>query len=124
MKHLTRGLPLRDSHFKALMKAVVEMDRNLISQTDDRCLDVYLHKLTLLETRVTVMQPLRCDNEFRGDDFTKLAVQGILTRQSAVSCVSTVKTGLDVVSSVLTRSNLTETDNSFMEENMNRDGMG
>ncbi|KAI9180642.1 hypothetical protein LWI28_006878 [Acer negundo] len=138
-EHLLRALPLRDSHLRAFLRATIEMDLDLLSETDYHCLNLYLNKLTLMdfslnlvpESRVSVKKPIILSSDIAptmkndtctGDDFTKFAVEGFLKRQSAVSCISTVKTGLDILSSVIKHINLTDSDNSLIEEHLKRDG--
>ncbi|KAL5792688.1 hypothetical protein ACOSP7_001282 [Xanthoceras sorbifolium] len=138
-EHLIRALPLSNSHLRAFLRAIIEMDLNLLSETDFHCVNVYLNKLTLLDSsldwvpdsRVSVKEPIMPYSDIAptmksdtctGDDFTKFAVQGFLKRQSAVSCISTIKTGLDILSSVIKHSNLTESENSLIEEHLKQDG--
>ncbi|TXG63883.1 hypothetical protein EZV62_010877 [Acer yangbiense] len=138
-EHLLRALPLRDSHLRAFLRATIEMDLNLLLETDYHCLNLYLNKLTLMdsslnlapESGVSVKKPIILSSDITpttkndtctGDDFTKFAVEGLLKRQSAVSCISTVKTGFDILSSVIKHVNLTDSDNSLIEEHLKQDG--
>lgn len=51
-----------------------------------------------------------------GDDFTKYAVQEILKRQCAVSCISTVETGLDVLLNTIR--NRCDSDNNLLKKQL------
>ncbi|CAK7349335.1 unnamed protein product [Dovyalis caffra] len=135
LAHLFQILPLRDSNLKAFLTAVIEMDLDRISESEHDCLSVYLNKLKLqsaslnlvLERRgfekdsmvlsEEVSQTLNV-GKFTDDDLTELTLQEIFKRQSAVSCITTVETGLDVLSNAIRCSNGTESDHSLFEEQL------
>ncbi|XWS76204.1 hypothetical protein CRYUN_Cryun01aG0155500 [Craigia yunnanensis] len=47
LKHLLHNLPLRDSHLRAFLTAIIEMDRSDLSETEHDCLNANLNNLTL-----------------------------------------------------------------------------
>ncbi|XP_011011162.1 PREDICTED: uncharacterized protein LOC105115829 isoform X2 [Populus euphratica] len=133
LAHLFQTLPLRDSHLKAFLTAVIEMELERVSESEHDCLSVYLNKLKpwnpqldlILERRGFVKDSMVLSEEisqtvkfgkFSDDDLTKLTLQEVFKRQSAVSCISTVETGLDVLSNAIRCSSGTESDSSMLEE--------
>ncbi|KAF9669769.1 hypothetical protein SADUNF_Sadunf14G0142000 [Salix dunnii] len=133
LAHLFQTLPLRDSHLKAFLSAVIEMELEMISEPNHDCLSVYLNKLKLqnplldlvLERRGFVKDSMVLSEEISqtvrfgrstDDDLTKLTLQEVFKRQSAVSCISTLETGLDVLSNAIRYSSGTESDSSFLEQ--------
>jgi hypothetical protein len=136
---LFQTLPLRDSHLKAFLTAVIEMELERVSESEHDCLSVYLNKLKprtlqldlVLERRGFVKDSMVLSEEisqtvkfgkFSDDDLTKLTLQEVFKRQSAVSCISTVETGLDVLSNAIRCSSGTESDSSMLEEQLKLDG--
>ncbi|KAJ0112273.1 hypothetical protein Patl1_01711 [Pistacia atlantica] len=137
-EHFIHPLPLRDAHLSAYLRATVEMDLNELSKIEDDCLNMYLQKLMLLDSSLNLVQEPRgfVKDSFKSssdvappkkiekcttDDFTAFAVQGLSKRQSALSCISTIKTGLDVLSTAVKHSSWTEPDNSFSEEHLKQE---
>ena len=133
LAHLLQTLPLRDSHLKAFLTAVIEMELEMISESNHDCLSVYLNKLKpqnpqldlVLERRGFVKDSMVLSEEISqtvrfgrstDDDLTKLSLQEVFKRQSAVSCISTLETGLDVHSNAIRYSSETESDSSFLEQ--------
>ncbi|KAB1212065.1 hypothetical protein CJ030_MR5G024637 [Morella rubra] len=133
LEHLIHASPLRDAHLRALMTAIVEMDLYELSQTEHNCLNVYMNKLTLHHTLLVSVPDSRSfvkDNVIpspgvaqiknikndSGDDFTKYAVQEILKSQCAVSCISTVETGLDVLLNTIR--NRCDSDNNLLKKQL------
>ncbi|XP_034891465.1 uncharacterized protein [Populus alba] len=139
LAHLFQTLPLRDSHLKAFLTAVIEMELETVSESEHDCLSVYLNKLKprnlqldlVLERRGFVKDSMVLSEEisqtvkfgkFSDDDLTKLTLQEVFKRQSAVSCISTVETGLDVLTNAIRCSSGTESDSSMLEEQLKLDG--
>lgn len=139
LAHLLQTLPLRDSHLKAFLTAVIKMELEMISESNHDCLSVYLNKLKpqnpqldlVLERRGFVKDSMVLSEEISqtvrfgrstDDDLTKLTLQEVFKRQSAVSCISTLETGLDVLSNAIRCSSGTESDSSFLEEQLKLDG--
>ncbi|XP_031268871.1 uncharacterized protein LOC116127367 isoform X2 [Pistacia vera] len=137
-EHFIHPLPLRDAHLSAYLRATVEMDLNELSKIEDDCLNMYLQKLMLLDSSLNLVQepkgfvkdsfksssdvaPPKKIEKCTTDDFTAFAVQGLSKRQSALSCISTIKTGLDVLSTAVKHSSWTEPDNSFSEEHLKQE---
>lgn len=46
-ENLLHNLPLRDSHLRAVLTAIVEMDLSDLSSIEHDCLNAYLNKFTL-----------------------------------------------------------------------------
>ncbi|KAJ6674374.1 FANCONI ANEMIA GROUP F PROTEIN FANCF [Salix viminalis] len=101
LAHLLQTLPLRDSHLKAFLTAVIEMELEMISESNHDCLSVYLNKLKpqnpqldlVLERRGFVKDSMVLSEEISqtvrfgrstDDDLTKLTLQEVFKRQSAV----------------------------------------
>ncbi|KAJ6973837.1 hypothetical protein NC653_033993 [Populus alba x Populus x berolinensis] len=137
--YFPQTLPLRDSHLKAFLTAVIEMELETVSESEHDCLSVYLNKLKprnlqldlVLERRGFVKDSMVLSEEisqtvkfgkFSDDDLTKLTLQEVFKRQSAVSCISTVETGLDVLTNAIRCSSGTESDSSMLEEQLKLDG--
>lgn len=134
-EHFIRALPLSDAHLEAFLRAAIEMDLNELVDKEHDCLDVYLTKLTLLDSAVNLVQEPMGDSTMpssdialateidksTAEDFTHLAVQGFLQRQSAVSCISTVKSGLDILYSAIKRDSWISSNNSLVEEHLPQD---
>lgn len=134
-EHFIRALPLSDAHLEAFLRAAIEMDLNELMEKEHDCLNIYLSKLTLLDSTVNLVhEPMRDStmpsseiaptmeiDMSTAEDFAHLAVQGFLKRQSAVSCISTVKSGLNILSSVIKRDSWTSSDNSLVEVHLRQD---
>ncbi|KAL9436158.1 hypothetical protein AB3S75_022253 [Citrus x aurantiifolia] len=134
-EHFIRALPLSDARLEAFLRATIEMDLNELMEKEHDCLNIYLSKLTLLDSTVNLVhEPMR-DSTMpsseiaptmeidisTAEDFAHLAVQGFLKRQSAVSCISTVKSGLNILSSAIKRDSWTSSDNSLVEVHLRQD---
>ncbi|XP_035550592.1 uncharacterized protein LOC109010736 [Juglans regia] len=128
LEHLIHVLPLSDAHLRAFLTATIEMELDQLSGTENNCLDAYLNKLTLQKTSLI---PAPDRKGFMKDlvlsspdiapikDFTKYAVQEILKRRCAVSCISTVETGLDILSNAIRRRSLS--DNNLLNERLSEE---
>ncbi|XP_044493557.1 uncharacterized protein LOC123216938 isoform X2 [Mangifera indica] len=136
-EYFIHALPLRDAHLSAFLRATVEMDLDELSKMVDDCFNMYLKKLMLLDSSLDLVleprgfvkdsyksssdvSPLKKIDKCTAGDFTSFAVQGLSKRQSALSCISTVKAGLDVLSTAVKHSSCTRPYNSFSEENLNQ----
>ena len=101
-KHLLHNLPLRDSHLRAILTAIIEMDLSDLSETEHDCLNAYLNNLTLQNricTRDSItsspdVTPTMETENSGSDNFTKLAVQELFRRQSSMSCISSIEEGV------------------------------
>jgi hypothetical protein len=109
------------------------MELDELSETEHDCLNAYLNKLTLQNTSLISIPD---DRGFRkdfgiqspsiasinkiekciGDDFTKYAILEILKRRCAVSCISTVETGLNILSTAIRHCN--QSDNNLLNEQL------
>ncbi|GAV73766.1 FANCF domain-containing protein [Cephalotus follicularis] len=116
-EHLIHALPLRDTHLRAFLTAAIEMELNELSEREHDCLNAYLSKLmpqnnslnSVSERRSFVMDldfPLpnitpkingKCSREY----LTELTVQELFKRQSAVLCIRTLETSLDILSNTI-----------------------
>ena len=130
-EHLLHNLPLRDSHLRAVLTAIIEMDLSNLSETEHDCLNAYLNNLTLqnrIRTRDLItsspdVTPIVETEKSGIDNFTKLAVQELFRRQSSVSCISSIEEGVDIVSNAVRHSSWTESDCSFFGEQMNHENL-
>lgn len=119
LEHLIHSLPLRDAHLRALLAATVEMDLEELSETEHDFLNVYLNKLKLQKTKTQQgIVPDRKIGNCAGDGLTKYAVQELLKRWSVVSLISTVETGLDVLSQSVRHSSWSEFDDNLLKEQL------
>lgn len=134
LEHFIQTLPLRDVHLRAFLTAVIEMELDELSETEEHnCLNAYLNKLTLQNTSLisipddrgfkkdlVISSPnIASINKIEkciGDDFTKYAVLEILKRWCAVSCISTVETGLNILSNAIRHSS--QSDNNLLNEHL------
>jgi len=133
LEHFIQTLPLRDSHLRAFLTAVIEMELDELSETQHDCLNAYLNKLTLQNTSLNsipddrgftkdlvISSPnIASINKIEkciGDDFTRHAVQEIFKRRCAVSCISTVETGLNTLSNVIRHSS--QSDSNLLNEQL------
>ncbi|XP_050207162.1 uncharacterized protein LOC126656605 isoform X2 [Mercurialis annua] len=132
--HLFHTLPLRDSHLRAFLIAIVEMDLEHISSSEHDCIKVYLDKLamnnsefnSLVERKglvknsaveledIEARQTATCTD----NDLTKLTIQEMVRRRSAASCIRTVGTGLDILSSAVRSSSCADLDNNLSKEEL------
>nr|KJB10021.1 hypothetical protein B456_001G180500 [Gossypium raimondii] len=128
-EHLLHNLPLRDSHLRAVITAIVEMDLSDLSQTEHDCLNAYLNNLTL-QSRICMrdtstsspdLTPTVQTEKSGTDNFTKIALHELFRRQSSVSCVSVIEEGLDVLSNAMRHSSRTDSDSSLFREQMNHE---
>ncbi|KAJ4728314.1 Fanconi anemia group F protein (FANCF) [Melia azedarach] len=134
-EHLIRALPLRDAHLWAFLRATIETDLTELREREHDFLNMYLNKLTLLDSSLDfVQQPTRDlitsssditqnmeTDKSNGENFTKFAVDGLLKRQSAVSCISTVQRSLDILCSAIKCDSWINSDNSLMQEHLQQD---
>lgn len=51
-------------------------------------------------------------------DFTTFTIQELMKRQLAVSCISSVEKGLDILSKAIRQSSLSELDDGLLEEQL------
>ncbi|OMO64920.1 hypothetical protein CCACVL1_21601 [Corchorus capsularis] len=121
VEHLLHNLPLRDSHLREFLTAIVDMDITDLSQKEHDCLNVYLNKLTLQNRLFNIKSSPDAAStveteESDSDNFTKLAVHELLRRQSVVSCISTIEEGVDFLSNAVRQSSLAESDCSLFRE--------
>ncbi|XP_057480485.1 uncharacterized protein LOC130767594 isoform X2 [Actinidia eriantha] len=122
LEHLIRALPLRDTHLKAFMISAIEMDLDELRRTGNDCLDVYLNKLMMqnssmnpdLDRIFMEDSAVLCENVAPNmktvGDFTKFTIREVIKRQSAVSCITCVEAGLDILHKAITESNWKEVD--------------
>ncbi|XP_065624291.1 uncharacterized protein LOC111992210 [Quercus suber] len=109
------------------------MELDELSETEHDCLNAYLKKLTLqnsslisvpdkkdfLKDSVISSQdiaPIKKNEKSIGDDLTKYALQEILKRKCAVSCISAVETGLDIILNTVRHNS--ESDNKLLKEQL------
>ncbi|TYG46286.1 hypothetical protein ES288_D11G245000v1 [Gossypium darwinii] len=128
-EHLLHNLPLRDSHLRAVIIVIVEMDLSDLSQTEHDCLNAYLNNLTL-QSRICMRDTstsspdltLTVQTEKSGiDNFTKIALHELFRRQFSVSCVSVIEEELDFLSNAMRHSSRTDSDSSLFREQMNHE---
>lgn len=121
LEHLIRALPLREAHLRALMTGVIEVDLDDISRTEGDPLNIYLDELMLksatmdpaLEGRSLTQESGTSPNavanltsEYGSEgNFTMLSIHKLIKRHLSVSCMSSVESGLDLLSKTLTESN-------------------
>ncbi|XP_022758504.1 uncharacterized protein LOC111305336 isoform X2 [Durio zibethinus] len=127
LEHLLHNLPLRDSHLRAVLTAIIEMDLSDLSQTKHDCLNAYLNSLTLqnrncMRNLITSSPDVTTNVETEksgSGNFTKLAIQELFRRQSSVSCISSIEEAVDVLSNAVRHSSWTESDCSLLGEQTN-----
>ncbi|KAJ9169664.1 hypothetical protein P3X46_017826 [Hevea brasiliensis] len=132
LAHLFHTLPLRDSHLRAFLTAIIEMDLDKHSGSEHECLSVYLNKFNLVPERIGLVKdsviaveditPTMKLGRFTDDDLTKFTLQELFKRQSAVSCISKVGTGLDILSKAIRCCSWTDSDSSLSEEHLKHEG--
>lgn len=121
LKHLIRALPLREAHLKAFMTGTIEVDLDDIGRIESDPLNIYLDELMLKSATLdpasegtSFMQELRTSPksvpnltfEYGSDgNFTMLSINELMKRHLSVSCMSSVESGLDILSKTLTESN-------------------
>ncbi|KAI7730170.1 hypothetical protein M8C21_001458, partial [Ambrosia artemisiifolia] len=117
LEHLIRTLPMRDSHIKAVLKATIEMDLEELKSTEINYIDVYIDKLKLQnEEGMMDCSPTPCPDDMlhvKGEndikvDLTTCAIKGIKKRQLAVSCVSSIEAGVNVLAKTITQGNFND----------------
>ncbi|KAM3731167.1 hypothetical protein ACB098_12G142200 [Castanea mollissima] len=133
LKHLIHTLPLRVAHLREFLTAVIEMELDELLETEHDCLNAYLKKLTLQNrSLISVpdkkdflkdsvissqeMAPIKKNEKSIADDLTKYALQEILKRKCAVSCISAVETGLDIILNTIRHNS--ESDNKLLNEQL------
>ncbi|KAL3828086.1 hypothetical protein ACJIZ3_016888 [Penstemon smallii] len=114
LKRLINTLPLRETHLKSVIAASIEMDPSELHMTDGDCVRLYLEKLTrkplgglnLNQSRVFLEGkntsspgaiPSRIQEDFIDGDLCLAVIQELGKRKLAVSCSSTVETGLEIL---------------------------
>ncbi|KAL2540694.1 hypothetical protein Adt_01672 [Abeliophyllum distichum] len=114
LKRLIHTLPLRESNLRAIITAVIEMDFDELQRIDNNCLHVYLERLTRdasINSNLSRPNFLLDDLTFSSPEaapsgkhenwidggFSRCALQEFETRQHAVSSISAVQTGLDIL---------------------------
>ncbi|XVE77968.1 hypothetical protein DITRI_Ditri13aG0106900 [Diplodiscus trichospermus] len=131
LEYLLHNLPLRDSHLRAVLTAIVEMDLSNLSETEHDCLNAYLSNLTLHDriplmdsviSSATVTSTVETEKS-GGDNFTKLTIQELFRRQSSVSCISSIEEGVDILSNAVRHSSWTESDCRLFIEQMNHENL-
>lgn len=127
LENLLCNLPLRDSHLRAVLTAIIEMDLNELLETEHDCLNAYLTNLTLqnrdLITSSPDATPMVGTEKTGSDNFTKLAVQELFRRQSSVSCISSIEEGVDILSNAVRHSSWIESDCNLFREQKNHENL-
>ncbi|GMH30902.1 hypothetical protein Nepgr_032745 [Nepenthes gracilis] len=135
-EHMIHALPLRDEHLKEFFIAATEMDLDALWGKEYDYLNVYLDRVMSLRSSLTVVidrsistkdpttiSHQSVENVETGNctfsDNTTLAVQELLKRQSAVSCLLTAEIGLDILTESISLSYLTNNDYSCRSEHLN-----
>ncbi|KAM3683367.1 hypothetical protein ACJW31_12G142000 [Castanea mollissima] len=133
LEHLIHTLPLRVAHLREFLTAVIEMELDELLETEHDCLNAYLKKLTLQNRSLISgpdkkdfwkdsvisspeIAPIKKNEKSIGDDLTKYALQEILKRKCAVSCISAVETGLDIILNTIRHKS--ESDNKLLNEQL------
>ena len=120
IQHLIHTVALRVAHLTHFLTAIIEMDLDELSETEHDSLNAYLNRLTLHNSSL-ISVPDKKNSVISsldvGDDLTKYVVQEILKRKCAVSCISTVETGLDILSNSIRHGS--ESDNNLLNEQLN-----
>ncbi|GAB4830090.1 hypothetical protein Ancab_019732 [Ancistrocladus abbreviatus] len=134
---MVHALPLTDEHLKALMIATTEMDLDELHGGRDDSLNVYLDRLMLLSSSFSVLPGISVsmndstnlspqsaeDVEIKSCNFsnhTKLTVQELLKRQSAVSCLLTAEKGLDILAESAGCNDQTEHNHGFYGDHLDQ----
>ncbi|XP_065874638.1 uncharacterized protein [Euphorbia lathyris] len=130
LEHFFHTLPLRDSHLMVFLTAIIEMDLEKLSGSEHDYLPIYLNKLTMnapfhlvpekrghIEDSVIISKTMETGT-CPDDDLTKFTLQELLRRQSAVSGILTIGTGLDILSNAFRCSNCTDFQSSSYEEEL------
>lgn len=112
LEHLMHTFPLRESHLKNIITAIVEMDVSKLKRTENNGLDVYLEKLRLIRSNDPNLNESRNfgqnlnistqdvvpseehDNRV-GGYFSMTTIQQLRKRRFAVSCSSAVEVALE-----------------------------
>ncbi|XP_030496424.2 uncharacterized protein LOC115712303 [Cannabis sativa] len=134
VEHFIHALPLRDSHLRAFLMAIIEMDLDELSGVEHDRLSVYLNNLKLQETSFSSVQNrMFCnedlisspnlyldtkEGELKGNSFTKYTAQKLLKRSSAVSKISTIESGLETISNSIRCCSWSEFDDNLFKELM------
>lgn len=111
LKQFLQTLPLRDSHFRAAVTAITEMDIDNLQKINDHFLDVYLDKLSHYASNCYTEDspsPPSETERFSNCDFTDIAVQELGKRRLQVTLVTATETAMDVLSKITGKSNWNE----------------
>lgn len=102
MKHIIHTLPSKDAHLIALLTATVEMDLDELRRTESDCLNVYceklMHQSTSCDPQCHPTVPDVTVRENASASHSKFIIQELSERQAAVSRVSLLEHGLDILS--------------------------
>ncbi|KAL8143022.1 hypothetical protein V2J09_016054 [Rumex salicifolius] len=115
MENVVHSLPLRDEHLKALLVVSTELDLDELKGSKHDHLNVFLDKLMMLSTsfatasersvtdKVSSLQQSVEDMDIDNDniDYTKLAVNELLKRKFAASCLLSAEKGLLILSNTV-----------------------
>lgn len=112
LKQFFQTLPLRDSHFRAAVTAITEMDLDNLQKINDHFLDVYLDKLSHYASNCYTEEgspsPSSETERFSNCDFTDIAVQELGKLHQQVTLVTAAETAMDVLSKITGKSNWNE----------------
>lgn len=124
LKQFLQTLPLKDSHFRAAVTAITEMDIDGLQRISDHFLDVYLKKLShyASNSSLTWTNCYMEDSPSESSEdtqfmvagscadcyFTEIAVQELGKRHLQITSVTAAETGLDVLSKITGKSNWNE----------------
>ncbi|CAI9107561.1 OLC1v1006939C1 [Oldenlandia corymbosa var. corymbosa] len=124
LSHLIHTLPLRDTHLRATIAAIVEVDFQELQSLSGDALHVYVDRFILDATKTTfptgrITLPGQCtrgsseaqpgmDKISLKGGFTRCAVQELATRQLELSHLTVAEAGLDVLSRIVRNSNSNE----------------
>ncbi|KAL3517731.1 hypothetical protein ACH5RR_020320 [Cinchona calisaya] len=117
LKHLVHTLSLRDTHLRASVAALIEMDIDELRRISSDGLRLYLERLMNDASKDFVLTRNRTVNFSDAESSkssmssldgssTMCAVQELGRRQMEVSCISAVETGLDVLSKMIGKSSM------------------
>lgn len=94
LKQFLQTLPLRDSHFRAAVTAITEMDIDNLQKINDIAEDS--------------PSPSSQTERFSNCDFTGIAVQELGKRHQQITLVTAAETAMDVLSKITGKSNWNE----------------
>ncbi|XP_017249811.1 uncharacterized protein LOC108220527 isoform X1 [Daucus carota subsp. sativus] len=135
LEHLIRALPLREAHLRAFITGTIELDLDDIHSTESDPLNIYLDELMLKsamldpaskgmssmqESRTSYPEAIPNLASGCGSDgnLTMLTIHELMRRHSSVICMSSVETGLDVLSKTLAKSNWSEIADMLVTKNL------